>query len=58
MGTVLRIPQIVWSRLSRLASLIHGYDDVRETYGDNPNDLSDAERLISRGFGSNGVNLQ
>jgi hypothetical protein len=27
---------------------VHSYDDIRETYGDNPNGRSDEERLIAR----------
>jgi hypothetical protein len=39
--------------LWRFASLVHGIDDVRETYGDNPNGLSEEERLIARAVASN-----
>jgi hypothetical protein len=45
-------------RMRSLLSLIHGYDDVRETYGDNPNNLSEEERQINRAFGTKGVNMQ
>lgn len=48
----------VWARVRRLVSLIHGYDDLRETYGDNPNELSEDARQVYRAFGTNGVNMQ
>jgi len=53
-----RIPKSAWMRMRSLLSLIHGYDDVRETYGDNPNNLSEEERQINRAFGTKGVNMQ
>jgi hypothetical protein len=40
-----------------VSSLVHGYDDVRPTYGDNPNGLSDEERLIARALASNTASL-
>lgn len=43
----------VWRRFYRFASLVHGYDDVRATYGDNPNDLPDDDRIALRGAASN-----
>jgi hypothetical protein len=42
-----------WQRVRRFAELVHGYDDVRETYGDNPNNLSEEHRLAMRGAASN-----
>jgi hypothetical protein len=47
----------VWRALRRFASLVHGYDDIRETYGDNPNGLSEEERLIARALASNTASL-
>jgi hypothetical protein len=35
----------VWQRLRGLAALVHGFDDVRQTYGDNPNETSEEARL-------------
>jgi hypothetical protein len=58
MRAITFLPKAAWRGIRRLLSLVHGYDDVRETYGDNPNELSEAERLTYRGFGANGVNLQ
>lgn len=43
--------------LRRFASLVHGYDDIRETYGDNPNGLSEEELLIARAVASNTASL-
>jgi hypothetical protein len=47
----------VWRAVWRFSSLVHGYDDVRLTYGDNPNGLSDEERLIARALASNTASL-
>jgi hypothetical protein len=42
-----------WQRLRRLVSLVHGFDDVRQTYGDNPNGVSDDARLTTAAGRSN-----
>jgi hypothetical protein len=47
----------VWRALRRFGSLVHGYDDIHETYGDNPNGLSEEERLIARAVASNTASL-
>lgn len=47
----------VWRKARSFFSLIHDWDDVRETYGDNPNGLSDEERLTARAVASNIVNI-
>jgi hypothetical protein len=52
---MLKPVKYVWRRIWRFASLVHGYDDVRETYGDNPNNLPEEERLMLRGAASNVV---
>ena len=57
MGAVLRVPKAVWRGLRRFASLVHNYDEVRAVYGDNPNGLSDEERLTAHAVASNTINV-
>lgn len=57
MRAVLRVPKAIWHGLRRLLSLIHGYDDVRAVYGDNPNGLSEEERLRAHAVASNSINV-
>lgn len=52
-----RLPLAAWRGFRRFASLVHGYDDIRETYGDNPNGLSEDERLTARAVASNIASL-
>ncbi len=57
MKLVLGIPAAAWRKVRALFSLLHGWDDVRQTYGDNPNGLSEEERLTARAVASNGANI-
>jgi hypothetical protein len=57
MNVLKSVPVAIWRGTRRLFSLVHGWDDVRETYGDNPNNLSDEERLTARAVASNSVNV-
>lgn len=52
-----RLPGAAWRKVRALFSLLHGWDDVRQVYGDNPNSLSDEERLVTRGLASNTLNV-
>jgi hypothetical protein len=47
----------VWRKVRAVVALIHGWDDVRAVYGDNPNNLSEEERLAARAVVSNSVNV-
>lgn len=57
MSALMRLPGATWRKVRALFSLIHGWDDVREIYGDNPNNLSDEERLTARAVASNSANV-
>jgi hypothetical protein len=57
MSALTGLPRAAWRAFRRFASLVHGYDDIRETYGDNPNGLSDEERLIARAVASNTASM-
>jgi hypothetical protein len=56
-STIWAVPRTIGHGVRRLVSLIHDDDDVREVYGDNPNGLSDEERLAAHAVASNGVNM-
>ena len=57
MNVVTKIPVAMWRGTRRLFSLVHNWDDVRETYGDNPNGRPEDERLITHAVASNSVNV-
>lgn len=42
---MVRYPKAVWRSVRRLVSLVHDDQDVREIYGDNPNGVTEDERL-------------
>jgi hypothetical protein len=56
MRIVSALPRSVWRGVRRLVSLVHGWDDVQKTYGDNPNDLSDEQRITARSAGTSLAN--
>lgn len=45
MAKVLAPFALVWCAIKRVAYLV-GHDDVREMYGDNPNNTSDEQRIL------------
>ena len=55
MKTFGRMLAVAWGKLRAFISLVHGWDDVAGTYGDNPNGLPEEERLMLRGAASNVV---
>ena len=57
MSALKHLPGAVWRRARALFSLVHDWDDVRLTYGDNPNNLSDEERLTAQAVAANTVNV-
>jgi hypothetical protein len=56
-SSIWSLPRAIGHGIWRLCSLIHNSDDIRETYGDNPNGLSDEERLIARAVASNTASM-
>jgi len=57
MRTIKHLPGAVWRKVRALFSLIHNWDDVRETYGDNPNNLPEEQRLAAHAVASNTINV-
>jgi hypothetical protein len=57
MTSLKRLPGAVWRKTRALFALVHGWDDVRQTYGDNPNNLSEEERLTAHAVASNSINV-
>jgi hypothetical protein len=53
MATMLRLPKALWRRTRQIFVLIRDDGDVREIYGDNPNGISEDERLFNAGMTSN-----
>jgi hypothetical protein len=52
-STIWAVPRAIGRGIWRLASLIHNSDDIRETYGDNPNGLSGDQRLAAQNMAAN-----
>ena len=50
------VPRAMWHATRRVFSLIHNWDEVRETYGDNPNGLTDEQKLVAHGVTSSIIN--
>jgi hypothetical protein len=52
-STIWSVPRAIGHGIWRLCSLIHNFDDIRETYGDNPNGLSGDQRLAAQNLAVN-----
>jgi hypothetical protein len=51
----MRFLKAVGRRIAGVVSRIHDGDGVREIYGDNPNHISEDERLVADAVASNTV---
>jgi hypothetical protein len=53
------VPRAIAHGIWRFSSLIHNFDEVRETYGDNPNGATEqqlaAHNMAANIIGSNGT---
>ena len=54
-STIWSVPRAIGHGVRRVFTLIHDDDDVREIYGDNPNGLTDEQRLIASNMAANMV---
>jgi hypothetical protein len=52
-STIWSVPRAIGHGIWRLSSLIHNFDDIRETYGDNPNGLSGDQTLAAQNLAAN-----
>jgi hypothetical protein len=52
-SAVWSVPRAIGHGVRRVFSLVHDDDDVREIYGDNPNGLTDDQRLAAGNMAAN-----
>jgi hypothetical protein len=57
-STIWAVPRAIGRGIWHLCSLIHNWDEVSETYGDNPNGLSDDQKLAAANMAANMVGGQ
>jgi hypothetical protein len=57
-STIWFVPKVIGHGIRRVFSLIHDDDYVREVYGDNPNGLTDDQRLAAGNMAANMIGGQ
>jgi hypothetical protein len=57
-SSIWSVPRAIGHGIWRLCSLIHNSDDIRETYGDNPNGLSGDQKLAAQNMAANMIGGQ